>query len=52
MTQLGRQLHKVVGSTKATSDIADEVAELNPRNWHTRIDIIDKNWDGIGGWTA
>jgi hypothetical protein len=31
---------------------AEEVANLDSRNWEYRINIIDKNWDGVGGWVA
>ncbi|HEY7301267.1 MAG TPA: hypothetical protein VH684_25535 [Xanthobacteraceae bacterium] len=48
LKQLGRRLFDVVGSLDAMRDVAEEVASMKPRNWGTRIDIIDKNWDGIG----
>jgi hypothetical protein len=48
LKQLGRRLFDVVGSLDAMRDVAEEVASMKPRNWGTRIDIIDKNRDGIG----
>jgi hypothetical protein len=46
LTSLGKQLYKLVGSTDIMGDIADEVA--GDKHWHYRIDLLSKNWDGIG----
>jgi hypothetical protein len=49
---LGKELHRLLGSKDGMLEVAEEVANLDRRNWEYRINIIDKNWDGIGGWAA
>lgn len=48
LKKLGQQLFDIVGSTDAMRDVADEVANLNPRKWGARAAILDKGWDGVG----
>jgi hypothetical protein len=49
---LGERIHELTGSTDAMRDIAERVAGRNQSRWGHRIDILDKRWDGIGGWWA
>jgi hypothetical protein len=48
LKDLGWRLFRLLGSTDAMLAVAQEISELKPGNWHYRIDIIDKTWDGIG----
>jgi hypothetical protein len=48
LNDLGKRLYRLLGSTKAMQSVAEEVANWKPRYWGTRIDIIAKNWDGVG----
>jgi hypothetical protein len=53
MRELGKcLLHRLLGNTAAMLKVAEEVAELDQPNWGYRINVIDKSWDGIGGWAA
>jgi hypothetical protein len=51
ITTLGRRLHEI-GGLALMQDICDRAAALDPANEGRRMDIIDKRWDGIGGWYA
>lgn len=44
---IGKRLLELVGSTDRCRKVAEEVASLEGSRG-TRIDIIDKCWDGIG----
>jgi hypothetical protein len=48
LKDLGWRLFRLLGSTDAMLMVAQEISELKPGNWHYRIDILDKTWDGIG----
>ena len=49
LTELGQRLYRLTGSTAAMAKIASEVIHLLPKNAHGFcIDLVDKNWDGIG----
>jgi hypothetical protein len=49
LTELGRRLFRATGSTTAMANIADEIIQEFPKNTHGFfIDVIDKNWDGVG----
>jgi len=45
---LGKELFQLLGNTDAMLEVAEEVANREPKKWGHRIDIIDKTWDGIG----
>ncbi len=49
--QIGQRLYEI-GGMEALQDACERVADLDPANWGTRTDIIDKTWDGIGDWFA
>jgi hypothetical protein len=49
LAELGRRLFRATGSTAAMATIADEIIQQLPKNTHGFcVDVIDKNWDGIG----
>ena len=49
LAELGQRLYRVCGSTAVMARIANEVIEQLPKNTHGFcIDLVDKNWDGIG----
>lgn len=47
LKDLGERLYRLLGSTAAMVPVAEEVAGMAP-HYGTSIDILDKNWDGIG----
>jgi hypothetical protein len=49
---LGERIHELTGSTDTMRDLAERVAGRDQSRWGHRIDILDKRWDGIGGWWA
>lgn len=49
ITTLGERLHEI-GGLKLMGDVCDRVSGLDPEHWDHRTDILDKRWDGIGGW--
>jgi hypothetical protein len=48
LKDLGWRLYRLLGNTDAMVKVAEEIANMKPRHWGTRTDIIDNNWDGIG----
>ena len=51
LKDLGRRLFRLLGNIEEMLQVAEEVANLRPQKWEIRINIIDKNWDGIGAGT-
>ncbi len=49
--QLGRRLHEI-GGIGAMHDAMGYVEDADPRNASRRAGILDKRWDGVGGWCA
>jgi hypothetical protein len=48
LKDLGWRLFHLLGNTDAMLTVAEEISNMKPGNWHYRIDILDKTWDGIG----
>jgi hypothetical protein len=49
LAELGQYLYRATGSTAAMARIASEVIQQLPKNSHGFcIDLVDKNWNGIG----
>jgi hypothetical protein len=49
LAELGQRLFRLTGSTAAMAKIANEIIQQLPKNTHGFcIDVVDKNWDGIG----
>jgi hypothetical protein len=48
MKDLGWRLYRAVGNTDAMRNICLEIAGQKPRYWEYRVDVMDKNWDGVG----
>jgi hypothetical protein len=48
LKDLGWRLYRLLRTQKAMLKVADEIANMKPQHWDDRINIIDKNWDGIG----
>ena len=48
---LGKRLYEI-GGTSLMQDVAERVADRDPSRYSLRIDVIDKRFDGIGGWAA
>ena len=51
LKQLGKELYRALGDTRAMVAICEEVAARDPKKEGYRSDIMDKAWDGIGGGT-
>lgn len=41
-----------VGGLRALQGACDRVADMDPARWGKRTDIMDKRFDGLGGWCA
>jgi len=52
IVRMGRHLHERLGSCAAMLEVAERASAKDPQNEEWRIDVIDKAWDGIGGWLA
>lgn len=48
LRKLGKDLFRLLGSTDAMLEVAEEIAQRDPKNWQFRINLFDKNWDGLG----
>jgi hypothetical protein len=48
MRDLGKRLYQLVRNTNTMLELAEEIANLEPRRWQYRMNVIDKAWDGIG----
>lgn len=51
ITPLGERLNQI-GGMKLMEDVLYAVAELCPANRDWRIAVLDRRFDGIGGWAA
>jgi len=48
--RLGQKLYHLTGSLEPMQDLAERVAGRDPKSFSSRIDILDKRWNGIGDW--
>lgn len=48
LRKLGKELFRLLGSTDAMLEVAEEIAKRDPPNWDWCINLFDKNWDGLG----
>jgi hypothetical protein len=48
LKELGQCLYRHVQSIDRMREVAEEAADLMPKRWGYRINIIDKAWDGVG----